>query len=275
MNHSCDVSIVATAHRPKNWMRVYNSIITDLNFEVIFVAPNKAKAELPNNFKFIRSKVKPTQCVEIALREARGKYVMIFADDLVMETPFGLDLLFTRQEEIDNQFSIASCRYKYHGQIEPDSRLRFIDGDENSPIVPLSGLMHRSAIEKIGGIDKRFIAVSYDLDLAMRFHKEGGNVYLNDVFVHELEELRGASRLFNENWIPDRELLNSLWIKNGKFSKNRLDSLNPFVQVGIKKRSQGPRGHWRGQGNYLQELLTNLPWLIKRYRMLLTERIKY
>jgi hypothetical protein len=53
---------------------------------------------------------------------------------------------------------------------ESDLKLRFIDGDASSPIVPMAGLMNRSALKFTKGIDSRFIAVSYDIDLAMRFH---------------------------------------------------------------------------------------------------------
>ena len=273
MNQVFDVSIVATAHRPENWTVVYGSVITNLNVEFIFVGPNTPKYELPPNFKFIKYRVKPTQFVEIAVRAATGKYIMIFADDLVFETPYSLDELKYSLEANQDEYAIASCRYKNKGVIEPDSMLRFIDGDENSPIMPLGGLMRRSALQKIGSIDSRFIAVSYDLDLAMRFWERGGGTFLNNVFVHELLALRGTSRLFNENWKPDRELLNSLWMVDGAFSRVRLSDVEPFQDVNILKFSQGPRGHWRGTQNIIIESLQNFHWRYRRYRMLLREII--
>jgi len=87
-NQIIEVSIIATAHRPKNWEIVFNSVVSNLNFEVIFVGPKKLpkNTNLPDNFRFIKSKVKPTQCVEIAIRASRGKFLLLIADDLVFET---------------------------------------------------------------------------------------------------------------------------------------------------------------------------------------------
>jgi hypothetical protein len=263
-----DVSIVATAHRPENWKTVYDSVITNLNVEFIFVGPNSPKWELPSNFKYIKSKVKPTQCVEIGLRASTGKFILIFADDLVFEAPHSIDKLKLALEAKQDEFAVAGCKYIDRGVIQPDSMLRFTHGDENSPVMPLAGLMYKSALDKIGSIDRRFVAVSYDLDLGMRFWEAGGGTFLNDVFVHELEALRGTSRLFNENWKYDREFLNSLWIINDQFSPHRLCPVEPFQDIHIIKFSQGPRGHWRGGGNIIIEGLQNWQWRFRRYRAL-------
>jgi hypothetical protein len=266
-----DISIVATASRPDNWIRVYESIKTNLNIELVFVGPNVPKFQLPDNFFFIHSLVKPAQCVEIALREAKGKYVAIFADDLVFATPYGLDILKTSLEENVSEFDISSCRYKINGNIESDSSLRFIHGDKESPVVPIVGLMRRSALEKLGGIDKRFLAVSYDIDLAMRFRENGGQVFIQNVFVDELSILRGGTRLFNENWKHDREILNSFWVEGHSVTKHRKNLVEPFLDKDIRNYSQGPRGHWRGKRIRFVELIGNIPWIIKRFRLLARE----
>jgi hypothetical protein len=132
--------------------------------------------------------------------------------------------------------------------------------------------MHRSALQKIGGIDRRFIAVSYDIDLAMRLQENGGKVYLQNVYVNELEELKGSSRLFNENWRLDRQILDSLWVQNGKVRKNRESELLGFNELNILEVSQGPRGHWRGARNQYLEYLLNFPYRVRRIRMLSRER---
>jgi hypothetical protein len=271
MTDKIDVSIIATAHRPENWMRVYESIISKLQIEFVFVGPNTPMFALPNNFKFIKSNVKPSQCVEIALRAARGNYIAIFADDLVFETPYAIDILITNPELGQNEFNVSSCRYKFSGIVQSDLSLRYFDGDETSPIIPLVGLMHRSALQKIGGIDRRFIAVSYDIDLAMRLQENGGKVYLQNVYVNELEELKGSSRLFNENWRLDRQILDSLWVHNGKVRKNRESELLGFNELNILEVSQGPRGHWRGARNQYLEYLSNFPYRVRRIRMLSRE----
>jgi len=183
--NNIDVSIIATAHRPENWPEVCNSFITNLNIEFIFVGPNPPKNTLPVNFHYIHSNVKPAQCVEIAIRKAAGTHLMIFADDLILEEPYGLDKLFSAWIEVGNDFAIASCRYRQFDVAQSDSMLRFIDGDLSTPIMPLAGLMLKSSLNQVGGIDRRFVGVSYDLDLAMRFYANAGHAFLNDVFVHE------------------------------------------------------------------------------------------
>lgn len=83
-----EVSIIATAHRPKNWEVVYRSIVTDLKFEVIFVGTKELprNINLPGNFRFMKSKVKPTQCVEIAIRKG-GK---LFVSEAYVDEKVGL-----------------------------------------------------------------------------------------------------------------------------------------------------------------------------------------
>ena len=44
-------------------------------FEVIFVGDNPPTEPMPDNFKYIYSKVKPAQCTEIAVRAATGDFI--------------------------------------------------------------------------------------------------------------------------------------------------------------------------------------------------------
>ena len=73
MVQDIDVSIIATAHRPANWLAICDSFVTECKIEFVFVGPNPPVDIRPENFKYIRSRVKPAQCVEIALRNAVGK----------------------------------------------------------------------------------------------------------------------------------------------------------------------------------------------------------
>ena len=107
---------------------------------------------------------------------------MIFAEDLILEDSYGLDELFHASLRSNNSFAIASCRYRQNGIPLPESSHRFIGGDESTPIMPLAGLMLRRSLNSVRGIDKRFIGVNYDLDLAMRFYERGGFTFFSDVF---------------------------------------------------------------------------------------------
>ena len=86
-----------------------------------------------------------------------------------------------------------------------------------------------------------------------------------------MEELRGTSRLFSENWKPDRQLVNELWIENGKFRDTRKTEVSEFKFENILISSQGPRGHWPGGHPKPLEFILNIPWRFRRYRMLFRE----
>jgi hypothetical protein len=61
--------------------------------------------------------------------------------------------------------------------------------------MPLAGLMKREMWKKLGGIDKNFIAVFWEVDLAMRMYEIGGRVVLSkNVWAEELQPERGFSR---------------------------------------------------------------------------------
>ena len=272
MQQDIDVSIIATAHRPDNWLEVCNSFITNLNIEFVFVGPNPPVNPMPANFHHIGSRVKPAQCVEIALRSAVGRYVMIFADDMTLEEAYGLDDLFNSLANQGNNFAIASCKYRQNGVSLPESSHRFIGGDESTPIMPLGGLMLRSSLNSIGGIDKRFIGVNYDLDLAMRFYAEGGTVHFGNVHAHEKIDLRNSSRLWDENQQHDRKLLNSLWLDGTQLQNTRRDKVHKYIESNLTVFSQGPRGHWRGEGNLLIEMIEDFPYHAKRFFNLQREK---
>ena len=269
------ISIFATAHRPQNWMDLYKSIgENDVEFELVFVGPNQPDYRLPNNFRFIRSMVKPTQCLEIALRNTTADLVMNMADDLTFKRSRPLDRLYETYKNYNNDKIILSCRYMLNGEDRSASayfayfsRSDKEKYDESSPVMPLSGLMSRNLLMSMGGIDKNFIAIMWDLDIAMRVHALGGDVILSDVFLEEDKDKNAGSELCNEFWEHDRGLLFSLWKKNGKVHLRRTKPVEPFDDRNILKASQGPRGRWRGSGSIvIEKIETNLPRIIRGIR---------
>jgi hypothetical protein len=259
------ISIFATAHRPNNWMDLYKSIgENDVEFELVFVGPNQPNYRLPNNFRFIRSLVKPTQCLEIALRNTNADLVIAMADDCMFKGSRPLDRLYETYKNYNNDKIIISCRYMLNG--EDLSESAHFDGI-NSPIMPLAGLMSRNLLMNIGGYDKNFIAIQGELDIAMRVHALGGDVILSDVFLEEDKDKNAGSELCNEFWEHDRGLLKSLWTKNGKIHFCRTKPVESFDDLNILKASQGPRGRWRGSGSIvIEKIETNLPRIIRGIR---------
>jgi hypothetical protein len=271
------IGIFASAHRPQNWMDLYKSIgENDVEFELVFVGPKQPNYRLPNNFRFIRSLVKPTQCTEIALRNTTADLVMPIADDCAFKGSRPLDRLYETYKNYSNDKIILSCRYMLNGddQSESASYLSRIERDgveldaKDSLVMPLAGLMSRNLMMSMGGIDKNFIAIMWDLDIAMRVHAMGGDVILSDVFLEEDKDNKSAgSELCNEFWGHDRGLLESLWTKNGKIHLRRTKPVEPFDDRNILKASQGPRGRWRGSGSIvIEKIETNLPRIIRGIR---------
>ncbi len=268
------ISIIAPAHRPQNWMDLYKSIgENDVEFELVFVGPNQPDYKLPNNFRFIRSLVKPTQCLEIALRNTTADLVMNIADDCMFKESRPLDRLYETYKNYNNDKIILSCRYMLNGEDQSEcayfSKSDSIKGtyDKSTPVMPLCGLMSRNLLMSMGGIDKNFIAIMWDLDIAMRVHALGGDVILSDVFLEEDLDKSAGSELCNEFWEHDKGFLDSLWTKNRKVHLRRTKPVEPFDDRNILKASQGPRGRWRGSGSIvIEKIETNLPRVIRGIR---------
>ncbi len=243
------IGIIASAHRPQNWMDLYKSIgQNDIEFELVFVGPNPPDYELPKNFRFIKSLVKPTQCFEIAFRNTTAEYVMSIADDCEFNTPQPLDKLYDLYKSCNCDKVIVSPRMMTNGEDQSHFAHRFFTNEDSSPVMPLGCFMSKKFYRDLGGIDRNFIGIMWDCDIAMRAYALGGRVVLSDVYVNEDRSKSVGSNLCNEFWGHDRTLLESLWTTNGKVHFDRKTHVEPFDDVNILNASQGPRGRWRGSG---------------------------
>jgi len=240
-----DISIFASAHRPPNWLELYNSIgNNNITFELVFVGPNYPDFTLPDNFIFIKSNLKPTQCIDIAIRNTSSDLIMNIADDCFFETKRPLDKLYDGYKKLDNPNLLFSCRYSLNGEIQPVNEHRFFIDDENSPIMPLAALMTKKLYFKIGGIDKNFLAIMWDLDLAMRVYKIGGEVILSEVVLREDKTKNMGSLLCDEHWSHDRTLLEYLWTSNRTLTFDRKEEVKSFRKSTLYYWNQGPGGKW-------------------------------
>ena len=258
MHKAPKISICGSAYRPQNWMALYNSIgYNDIDFEIVFVGPNPPRFPLPGNFRFIRSMVKPTQCNEIAFRNSTGDLVMNIADDCYFKSSRPLDRLYETYRTYNNDKLLLSCRYMLNGEVLPERAHRLVQDDMSSPVAPLAALMSKTLFSDLGGIDSNFVAVQWDLDIAMRVYALGGDVILSDVFLNEDHNTSAGSALNAEYFPRDRTFLESLWISNGKFHLNRTNPVKPFSDMNILNASQGPRGRWRGNGPVILEKIVD------------------
>jgi hypothetical protein len=274
------VSIVGSSIRPQYWMNFYNNIKQNNStpFEIIFCGDAEFDFELPVNFTYIYSKVKPVQCMEIARRAAFGKFIFFSPDDLVF-SKFCIDhLIETYFEKHLNPYDIVSTQYHF----------RYMSKDINSkfsvvqlfwsktqlikykkmivdmPYFPINIFALSSSLNEIGGIDQRFIAQASELDMAMRMYEMGGKLYYNshsfimkehksNVSLDKSNQhgYKGEVQKIFKFWCKksdqkdiDPKLFYTSKLNNMIISKKRLIPFIPFENKDILYKNQGESGKW-------------------------------
>lgn len=238
------ISIVGSAHRTQYWMELYNSIgHNNTSFEIIFVGPNEPDFKLPDNFRFIKSLVKPTQCLEIAVRNTRADLIMQMADDVVFRTERPLDKLYDTYKSYNNDKLILSCRYMDCGRDVSHTQIYVSDNCKFPIIVPVSGLMSKKLYRDLGGIDRNFIVCYWDLDMAFRTYAIRGCVKLSDTYIDETRGPGGSWGVYG-----DRQYLDSIWHISKDDQEiihfNRTKPIEPFSDDRILVETQGPKNKW-------------------------------
>ena len=91
MSKDIFISVLVSSNKPYVWTRFLSSLFEDsikIPIEVIFVGPARPSFKLPPSCRFVKSKVKPSQCFEIAARRARGDYFLFSPDDVTFSKNF-------------------------------------------------------------------------------------------------------------------------------------------------------------------------------------------
>ena len=247
------LSLIGPAKRTKLWLSYYETLkANEVSFEVIFIGPEKPTFNLPENFKFVFSEVKPQQCLEAASRLAKGEYLMPTGDDLVY-SEYALDKLYEAIQGAASDLAIGSLIYKKHQ--EKEGMHRFINDDPNSPLMPyLGGIFKKSAWRELGGLDNRFVSSHGETEMTLRIIEKGGFVvYAEGAFLDEI--VKGGASLWQTYGRKfDHPLMMRLWSMRSwrhgfrrRFSKVRLGSLHPYKDDGVLDVSQGFIGTWRGK----------------------------
>ena len=110
-------SVISSAIRPDNWLDIYNSVDEDPDFfEFFFVGPNQPNYQLPKNFFFTKSFVKPAQCWQFAYENCNGEFVINLADDLVFKTQKPLTRLYEEWLSKSDEKKIIACEYSIDDQ---------------------------------------------------------------------------------------------------------------------------------------------------------------
>lgn len=232
-----DISLCASAVRPNLWKLFYTSIVNNnCSIEVIFVGDQIPDFDLPHNFKYHFSVVKPAQCWESAIRMSTGRYVSITADDAEY-----------KDGSIDNMVKFMDTRFnnKCVGSFQTIENGNLITNDhmyKEKRMAPFF-VFNRDYYEYLGGADARFIGGMWENDLIMRVHQDGGEVAVCDnayVSVDHLKKHNGTSKSCDWHWKYSFPLLEELWVDKDK----RKDELVPFIDKDILKYSQNMKGDW-------------------------------
>ncbi|MBN2312937.1 MAG: hypothetical protein JXM79_03340 [Sedimentisphaerales bacterium] len=264
MDNKVTISIIGQCIHTEHWMGLYESLASnEVPFEIIFVGHKVPEFTLPDNFHFIYSEVKPAQCTEIASRYAVGEFIMNTGDDYIF-SEHALDKMVELHRSYDCDKIMITARYILDGKDWTGEADYFWWGIPQSPRLGMGGLIKKSTWDQIGGVDRRFTALCWDIDIIMRLYEIGGAVALcQDA---SMEEIVTQRRLYAEfGTSVDRPLLDWLWVRHtpppegtdftlgihckhkekGVISRTRLSPFIPFEDRHLLTRSQGPKGRWR------------------------------
>ena len=221
------ISIFASAIRPRLWKEFFESLesITE-EYEVVFAGPLKVgnftipvKVDnFPKNFKYITTKnIKPAQCYEIARRHCQGETISWSADDCVY-SPDCLGKAYRYWKSMQNEYVALSIQtiedgYKYRMQ-----QHSFIGFDESTPLMAPVNLMSRKVLDKLGGLDRRFICGQYENKICLDLYDAGGNIIIfDDGYVSiDHQKKHKDSHKFRIGYTKDREVLERIYGKRAE-----------------------------------------------------------
>lgn len=260
------ISLCAAAARPRFWKRFYDSLAGNkVEVEVIFVGPNRPDFELPANFVFAQSNVKPCQAYSHAINIARGELIGWTADDVIYNGPIAacpnaLDLIWeaymrAKEEYGDNKTILSQVTIEDYGMRWNRQRAlnfwrshHFFNGNMTTPMMAPIGFISKEFFNQLGGYDRSFVCGQSENDICMRAYEVGGRVLGVEDSIVEIKhrEAHMTDRYnFSKGYGQDRTFLQACWTENGKMVTKRRIPVQPFDQATILGSNQGPSGRWR------------------------------
>ncbi len=265
------ISIIGPSHRTELWRPFYESIITNLDFEVIFVTDKTPMIdELPNrgvdtvlestkygfklgNFNWTVSPVKPAQCFEIAYRASTGTHIIWTGDDFTYG-PYALDHLYAMHKSFYDHKVMIACNVYQDGH--PARHEHVVPWDNNIRLTT-TGLISKQAIEEVGGFaDSTFCCGHFDVDLMMRIYANGGRLFeCPTAMAYEPHnQFHQKEANFAATWREELDYFTELWRSDVCFDltstryktlKQRSKPFIPYTNENILTISQGVTGKWK------------------------------
>jgi hypothetical protein len=227
---------------------IYKSLLCYKNIqsEVVAVGSRPPPKPMPPNFRYIFAPVKPSQCAEIALRSARGNFIVFpLSDDEIFCNDF-VPILYEYINKFDTNKYFFGARHKYRGKIR-DKGMKLNRSCKSSPGLGLCYCVSSAIIKKIGSIDRRFVVAHYDADYRMRLSEMGLELMLMTGCI--LEERCDRSYdthgiYFPNSWKiygkEDQKTLFSFWVnQDNSTACSRLLPVDSFSDDNLLDVSQG------------------------------------
>jgi len=244
-----DVSIFMSGVRTNRWMNMYEGIKSSNNvsFEFVVVGPYEPNYTLPDNFKFIHSDVKPGQCFEIAARNSTGKALLQTADDMVY-TPEAVDLMFHGYIKDPKKIMTTCCYWVDHrSALDWSHSLIDCGVDRGWPFLPVTGMYDRELHYELGGADRRFDAVMWELDMYMRLYESGVRTVLVNGKAEEInfpDDFSQQPSLFGRYAKKDRPKILKTWTKDGNNNIHRTSPVLSYIDKDILTVNQYAWGNY-------------------------------
>jgi hypothetical protein len=237
---SIKFSFVGCAIRSELYYGLCESIAksnSNLNssYEIIFAGSAPPIQKMPNNFKYIVTQTHPAWATEVAVRHAKGEYLIVISDDAIFSDGY-LGILDHYISKIGMEKCVVGGRFRYANHKEcNDSCLTIDDKHAKAPVHPMGGAYKRDVWNELGGVDNRFFGSYYDLDMGMRFYEKGFVPFvMPDAYYSENRHTTIPSCLWKKTGKAARETMNKLWVKNGEYSLKRLSPVQSITDEYIK-----------------------------------------
>jgi len=198
-DYKCDVSVCATAVKTKHWKQMYSLYMKNkASIELVYVGNKYPSYNLPPNFKFIYSEVKPGQCMEIAIRNCSGEHVLIQADDCIPEDNYCDKMLSSYKKavnESDGQIVFTGGVHYFGNQTKQNTTGAW--PKSAIPIkkpFPMDCFVATKWYKEIGGYDPAFIGMYTHYDLVLRFLQAGGKFVRSSLIFREIDDIYSGFR---------------------------------------------------------------------------------